>query len=430
MNRLPEYKKRNVRKHKKDIKNAVSDDIVMQKSKPKTKLENNETVKPVPRRKNINVIRGNKLKIRKKKMVLAGVCSVLVFAILLLSFLTPTGIIESIVNLSSSLKLGNSYPVKLSGGTLLSSTSQGNHLFLVSTTNFECYNNNGKNIFSYQHGYQSPLLSVSDARTLLFDQSGKNFSIHNLNRELYKGQTDNAILSADITRNGYYAIATLSDSYSSQVSVFNYKNEKIYEWYCSDYIINSVVLSPNGKTLGVSAVSANNGTFVSKVYVIGYESATPKATFDYNGLVLTLKKSGTKGFVSILENSVDFYSWRKYKTNSFTTDENIIISKNYKSNTLLVTGRLANKNENLITIFDASGKQKYTFTFNSIIDEIEYKGSHIYILSENNIHHYSISGEFIGKTSVDFGTRYFVSVSQKEMATINDNSMQKISFKG
>ena len=239
---------------------------------------------------------------------------------------------------------------------------------------------------------------------------------------------ENTILCADIARNGYYAIATLSDSYSSQVSVFNSKNEKIYEWYCSDFIINSVVLSPNGKTLGVSAVSANNGAFVSKVYMIQYESATPKATFDYNGLVLTLKESGTKGFVAVLENSVDFFTWRKYKTNTFSTDNNILVSENYKSKTLLVTGRLANKNENNITIFDASGKQKYNFTFNNIIDAIEYKGSHIYILSENNVYHYSLNGEFVGKISSDFGTRYIIPVSQKEIAAITDNNIQKISF--
>lgn len=427
---MPEYKKRNVRKHKKNIKNEVSDDIIMKKSKPKEKNRNYEPKNSVPQRKNINVIRGNKIKIRKKKMAFLGVVAFLVSFVILLSVLTPTGIIEATVNFSSSLKFGNSYPVRLSGGTLLSSTNQGNHLFLVSTTNFECYNNNGKNIFSYQHGYQSPLLVVSDARTLLFDQSGKNYSIHNLNRELFKGQTENAILSADIARNGYYAIATLSDSYSSQVSVYNNKNEKIYEWYCSDYIINSVVLAPNGKTIGVSAVSASNGAFISKIYVIGYDSATPKATFDYNGMVYSLKKSGTKGFSCVLENSVDFFTWKKYKTNSFTTEDTIIISKNYKANTLLVTGRLANKNENLITIFDSSGKQKYSFNFSSIINSIEYKGSQIYILSENNIYHYSLTGEFISKTPVDFGTRYIVPVSQKEMAIINDNSMQKISFKG
>lgn len=426
---MPDYKKRNVHKHKKNIKNEVSDDIVMKPKKRKESAEKNQERKEAPlKRKNINLIRGNKLKIRKRKMFFAAASIILVFAISLFSLLTPTGIIESVVNFSSSLKFGNSYPVKLSGGMLLNTTSQGNHLFLVSTTNFECYNNNGKNIFSYQHGYQSPLAAVSEARTLLFDQSGKNYSIYNLNRELYSGQTDNKILCADITRNGYYAIATLSDSYSSQISVFNGKNEKIYEWYCSDYIINSAVLSPNGKTLAVSAVSAKDGSFVSKVYVIQYESATPKATFDYNGLVLTLKRSGTKGFTCVLDNSVDFYTWRKYKTSEFSSENNVLISKQYKSNTLLVTGRVANKNENLISIFDASGKQKYSFVFNNIIDAIEYKGSHIYILSENNVHHYSLSGEFIAKASANFGTSFIVPISQKEIAAITDSSIEKLSF--
>lgn len=426
---LPDYKKRNVRKHKKNIKNEVSDDIVMKpkrRSDEKQKItEHNNTA---PKRKNINLIRGNKLKIRKKKMFLGAACIFLALLIALLSFITPTGIIETVLNLSSAVKFGNSYPVKLSGGMLLNAVTQGNHSFLVSTTNFECYNNNGKNIFSYQHGYQSPLISVSDARTLLYDQSGKNYSIYNLNRELYKSVTENKILCADITRNGYYAIATLSDSYSSQISVFNSKNDKIYEWYCSDYIINSVVLSPNGKTLAISAISANGGSFVSKVYVIQYETATPKATFDYNGLVLTLKKSGTKGFTCVLENTVDFFTWRKYKIGEFTTENNVLISKQYKSNTLLVTGRTANKNENTISVFDALGKQKYSFNFNNIIDAIEFKGSHIYILSENNIHHYSLSGEFISKTSTNFGTNFIVPISQKEIAAFTDSAIEKLTF--
>lgn len=426
---MPDYKKRNVRKHKKKIKNEVSDDIIM---KPRNKSdERNISVEPkrnTPKRKNISLIRGNKIKIRKKKMALGTVCVILAFAVLIFSLLTPTGIIETLANFSSALKLGNNYPVKLSGGKLLNTVSQNNHIFIVSTTNYECYNNNGKNIFSYQHGYQSPLICVSETRTLLYDQSGKSYSIYNLNRELHSVQTDNKILCADITRNGYYAIATLSDSYSSQISIFNSKNEKIYEWYCSDYIINSAVLSPNGKTLAVSAISAKDGSFISKVYVIQYESATPKATFDYNGLVLTLNKTGTKGFNCVLDNSVEFFSWRKYKLGEYAVENNVLMSKQYKANTLLVTGRTANKNENTISIFDSKGKLKYTFDFNNIIDRIEYKGSHIYILSENNIHHYSLSGEFISKTSANFGTSFIAPVSQKEVAAITDNAIEKLSF--
>ncbi len=427
---MPEYKKKNVKRHKRKIKNAISDEIVMQKSRTKTKEEEvaAEPQKRSSQHKKINVIRGNKIKRRQKRIITLFACGLLALILVVVSLMTPTGIVESISNLSTSLKFGNDYPVKLSGGTLVSAKPQGNHLFLVSTTNFECYNNNGKNIFSYQHGYQSPIASISDARTLLYDQSGKNYSIYNLSREIIRSQTENEILCANISRNGSYAIATLSDSYSSQVTVYNGKNENVFTWFCSDYIINSVVLSPNGKTLAVSAFSAANGAFVSKVYILKFDSATPKAEFNYDGLVLSLNPSGTKGFTCVLENSVDFMTWRNNKTNTFSTEDNILLSTNYKANTLIVFGRLANKNENNVIIFNAQGKQKHSFLFSGIIDAIQYKGTNIYILSENNVYHYSVKGELIEKSACEFGSKFILPVSQKEVAAITDSNIQKINF--
>ncbi len=322
---MPEYKRKNVKKRRRNIKNAISEDIVMQKSNKKTSGDEDSS-QSTPKSKKISVIRGNKIKKRQKRFITLLACGALALIFVIISLFTPTGIIESVVNFSASLKFGNDYPVKLSGGTLINTESQGNHLFLVSTTNFECFNNNGKNIFSYQHGYQSPIASVSEARTLLYDQSGKNYSVYNLNRELTNGQTENEILCANISRNGYYAIATLSDSYSSQVAVYNTKNENVFTWLCSNYIINSVTLAPNGKTLAVSAFSADDGAFVSKVYVLKYDSATPVAEYNYNGLILGLNKSGTKGFTCVLENSVDFITWRKFKCSTFSTEDNILIS--------------------------------------------------------------------------------------------------------
>ncbi len=424
---MPEYKKKNVKRHKRKIKNAISDDIVMQKSNSNAQ-SGDDTKKQPSQHKKISVIRGNKIKRRNRRLITLLACGLLALIVLIVSLLTPTGITESVANFSASLKFGNDYPVKLSGGTLINAKPQGNHLFLVSTTNFECYNNNGKNIFSYQHGYQSPIMSVSDARTLLYDQSGKNYSIYNLNREIITGQTENEILCANITRNGSYALATLSDSYSSQVTVFNGKNENVFTWFCSDYTINSVVLAPNGKTLAVSAFSASDGAFVSKVYILKFDSATPIAEYDYKGLVLSLNLSGTTGFNCVLENSVDFISWRKQKCSTFSTEDNILLSTSYKANTLIVSGRFANKNENNITIFDAQGKQKHSFLFSGIVDAIQYKGTNIYILSENNVYHYSVSGELISKSACEFGTRFILPISQKEVATVTDSNIQKINF--
>lgn len=425
---MPQYKKKNVKKHKRSIKNAVSDDIVMRNSTNNNSTLKNSTNKNYVKNKRINIIRGNKAAIRNRRFTIICICGILALLIFLVSVLTPTGLFETLTNFSATLKFGNSFPIKLSGGTLTDTVSQGNHAFLVSTTNFECYHTSGKNIFSYQHGYKLPMIDVSESRTLLYDQSGKNFSVYNLNKRLFEGTTDNEILNTAIARNGYYAIATLSNSYSSQVTVYNTDNEKIYEWFCSDHIINNILLSPNGKTLVVSAFTASNGTFVSKLYILEFDSATPTSTYDYSDLILSLNKSGTRGFTCVLQNNVDFFTWRKFKVSNFEISEEILFSENYNSDTLIVTGRQANKQVNGVNIFDHSGKLKNSFTFNGIIDAIELKDSNVYILSENNIYLYSVEGKFMGTSFCEFGSRFVLPISQKEAAAVTDNNIQKINF--
>ncbi len=427
---MPQYKRKNVKKQKRTAKNVINDEIVMKRAQKvhKEPKEKPESRTPNPQRKKINVIMGNKIHIRNKRIAMAGICCLLALCIVLISVLTPTGLIEAISNYTASLKFGSNYPVKLTGGTLVNSVAQGNHIFLVSTTNYECYNANGKNIFSYQHGYQSPIVCVSDARTMLYDQSGKKYSIYTLNNEVLTGETEREILAATIARNGSFALATLSDSYSSQVTVYNKNGKQIFEWYCADYIINSVILSPNGKTLAVSAINAKDGAFVSEVYLLEFNSADPISRFEYDDLILGLRQSGTSGFTGIFEKSVDFFNWKGAKKSNFTTDEEILLTKNYKSNTLIVSGRLANKNENTISVFDASGNSKHSFVFDGIIDAIEYKGTDVYILSEKSVYRYTVKGEFIDETVCDFGTRFVSPVSQKEIAAITDTKIVKLSF--
>ncbi len=424
---MPEYKKKNIKKHRRSVKNVMPDDISMRESKPARVNERRKTGTS-PQKRKINVIRGNKIKIRNRRFASAVTVAFLIIVIFIVSLITPTGIIESAANLKASIKFGSDYPVKLTGGKLYSSVSQGNHLFLVSTANYECYNTNGKNIFSYQHGFESPILCVSDSRTLLYNQSGKEYSIYNLSKELTSSATENEILCATISRNGTYAIATNSDSYTSQVTVFNKKNEKIYEWFCADYIINDLVLSSNGKKLAVSGVSAVGGSFVSKVFVLDYNSATPKAEFTYNELILGLNQSGTKGFSCITENTIDFFTWRKSKTATVSGENSISLIKNYGSNSLVVFEKPGNTNENIIKVFDSSGKEKSTFTFNNTVDYLEFKGANIYILSENNVYLYTLNGKFEGKTSCEFGTKYISAISHKEVASVIDSGIKKIIF--
>ena len=128
------------------------------------------------------------------------------------------------------------------------------------------------------------------------------------------------------------------------------------------------------------------------------------------------------------EHNSDFINWKKGKIGTFSTDDNVILSRSYKSSLLLVTGRTANKNESTVSVFDAKGNNKHSFVFEGIINNIEYKGTEVYILSEKTIYKYSVKGELLGSTQCEFGTRFIYPISKSEISSITDNIMRKLNF--
>lgn len=421
---MADYKKKKVKKRKIVPKNIISKDVQMAPSKQNTEKKQTAT----PNKNKIRVIRGNRNKIIKKRWYVTLTAVSLTAVIILISILTPTGIFESITNIATSVKIGNGYEINLSGGTVNKVIPKNNHYFVLSSTDYKCFNNNGKEIFSYQHGFENPMVVNGSARTLLFDLSGTKFNIYNLNRIVYSGSTQKEILTADIARNGNFAVATLSDSYTSQVTVYNKKGTPIYEWYCSELIINNIALSSNGKKLAVSAISASGGKFVSKLYILEFNSATPVTMFEYNELLLNIEKVGNSGFACIFEKSCAFFNWQSLKNNNYSSEEEILFSQSYNSSLMLITGRSGDKRLNYVKIFNKNGIITNEFVFDGVLDSVTLKGNYISFLSENNLFLYYLKGQLISKKPCEFGVSFAIPISRRQTALISDNNINKLTF--
>lgn len=420
---MADYKKKKVKKRKIAPKNIINKDIQMSPSKHKAE----KTPAATPNKNKIRVIRGNRKKIIKKRWYLTLTAISLTVIIVFISVLTPTGLFETITNITASVKIGNGYEVNLSGGTVNEVIPKNNHYFVLSSTDYKCFNNNGKDIFSYQHGFENPIIVNGSARTLLFNLSGTQYNIYNLNKKIYSGSTQKEILTADIARNGNFAVATLSDSYTSQVTVYNKNGTQIYEWFCSELIINNIALSSNGKKLAVSAISASGGKFFSKLFILEFNSATPTAVFEYNDLLLNIEKVGNSGFACIFEKSCEFFNWHKFK-NNYSSEEEILFSQTYNSNLMLITGRSGDKRLNYVKIFNKNGKITKEFVFEGVLDSVTLKGNYISFLSENNLFLYNLKGQLISKKPCEFGVSFAVPISRRQAALILDNKINKLTF--
>lgn len=431
---MAKYKKRDVKHSRKKVKNAVTRDVVMKpanssrKENKTLKTNKSQNLKPQKPEK-IKVIKGNRPKIKKRRMIVISLCLLLVAAFVIVLTIIPTSFGEFIENTVAFSGSGSGFPVTLGGGSISDVLSGDNCFIVASQTNVSGYNNSGKEVFSYQHGYEIPVVKNSPARFMLYSQGGTEYSVYNFNKNLYTQKTDNPILAANLSRNGYFAVATQSDSYTSQVTVYDDDAKQIYKWFCSDYIINDLVLSADGETLALSVFNTQNGVYNSKIYILKYDSATPVKLFEFNNdLIVSLRNFDSNGFYAVFGNKTEFIKWKSFESTAETFEKNIIFSRGDSDNSVIVTCREANVNDNTVYIFDDKGTQKGSFEFSSEINDIILKGKYIYILSDRKIYVYNLKCEKLNTKDCDFGIERIVPVGNFKVAVINDNLMEKIEF--
>lgn len=434
---MAEYKKKSVSQRKKRIKNSVTEKIPMQKTpaakkrdtvnREKVVIKTPQKAKPA-RNTEMKVVQGYKNKIKKRRLTVFGILGIVLIFVVVFALCLPTGLFEFFENRFALIGSGSGYPVSISSGGALVSTVQGkSHYIAVTAGSIDGYNNNGKLLFSYPHGYEYPVIKQSEERFMLYSIGDNEYSVYNLNKRLYSGTTDNKILAAAIAENGNYAVATQSDSYSSQVTVFDKNNKQIYKWMCADFIVNNVVLSPDGKNLAVSVFNTQSGKYLSKLYILGYNSATPKNLFEYEDeMIMSLSNAASSSFYAVFENSVTFYKWKDLSNSSVLTDKKVFFARNNKNYTVLVNGNEANKTDNEIVILNGKGEQKAEFAFSEEIIDIALRGKYIYILSDRMIYIYNVKGEVLNSVSCDFGVKRILPIASFSVATFTDNNIKKV----
>ncbi len=433
---MPEYKKKKVKKAKKNIKNTYTDDIKMvpkntraNKEKETTQKENKGVDnKPTPKK--VRIIRGNKLRNKRRRQVILSLVVLAIAAVVITSVSLPTGIFEFLQNAVASTGSEGGYPSAITGGSLINSVQMNNVFITVTPTHVSGYNQKtGKSVFNYQHGYERPLVAISDARFMIFTQGGKEYSVYNFEKKLFGAETENDILTAAIARDGTFAIATQSDGYSSEVAVYNKKGKKIFEWFCANYIINDILLSDNGNKLVLSAINAQKGTYVSKLVVLEVDnnSATPifSKTFE-NKVLLNVDSDNLRTFYAVFENKIEFFRWNSFENIAFDTEKDLIYSRTTSRHTLLIAGHNSNKGSNTAYIFNNKGEKISEFDINCEITDVAFKGEYIYILSDKTIYLYSVDGESVAEGECTFGVVRIMPISHHNAVALTDNSADKI----
>lgn len=361
------------------------------------------------------------------------ICGLLFFILLvtyiILSVLHPIGVVEYLKSAYYSIGSGKGYDIELDEGNPLYTVGDDSRYYVVSVNSVDCFNKSGKTIFKRSHSFSKPVLKHSETRYILYGQGETILYVGNFNENIHTQNLSHGIIAADISDSGVYAVASKSDGYSSSVVVYNKKHEKIFEWFSSDKIINSVKLSKNGKFLALSTLKVVNGKYQSDFCILNFKSADPIYTRSYNeDIVYQIHATDTNVFCTVLSDNIEFINHKKSTISSFKTDYSVNIVKYTNGKIIAVRNVAANQDESTIEIYNKNGELLHSFKIADSIKDITYKSNRLFALGTHNIYKYSTEGELLASTIADYDLLYIEAISSDNLALIKNSSITKLSL--
>lgn len=344
----------------------------------------------------LKLIDGGKELFKKKKFVRIFICAVLIFAVLIINFSTPTGLPESLTNTFAGFGSSGEIPFKQDGSRIIYAKTYGGKLFSLSDTSFCGYTASGGKFLDITHGFTSPACAFSSSRMLITNSLSNKYIITNYKNKLYSGTTENTIVCSNIAENGNYVFVTKATGYEAAAVVYNSSNKKIYEWCSSANPISAAALSYGGNRLVVSAISSQGGEIISNLYCFAFNSANPITQFSEKGVVLDIAPISNGCYAVTFKDKVVYYNYKRGELGRIEKSGNNICYFKYRKggeNIVVSTNGIISNSYNVY--YNKNERTKKQFVFDQEVLDADVLGGRIYLLLNKKVVCLNTAGKII-----------------------------------
>lgn len=372
------------------------------------------------------VVSGTRRKNRQKRLVFYTITAALLLTLFIIHLVLPTGLLEGIQNAYSKMGKGE-LPLNFYSANPVDYQKFGDVSCVLNDTFFEVYNEKGKLMQAVSHGLSNPQLEVSQARFLLFDRDRYTVKTYKYSTELGSVEFKNPIISADIGRNGTYAVVTGADSYLATVYVYNKNNDLLFSWNSANSYISDVAVADNGRSIAVSLFNAKDGAYSSTINIFNLKSATPVQVYQVNGLISALKSVNKNYFLAHGVDTAVAVPWKD--DNMLDLHLNGVVRHTDIADngiSAIAYGREYNESDNSIIIFDKRGAKQAEFSFKTKINDICVLKELVLILSNEKIYCVDFAGNIKSETVCDIKPLFIGAINEEKCLTVDNSKMNLI----
>ena len=212
-------------------------------------------------------------KIRKKKQqkrnrmtIIAIIVSTVFFAYLggifapSISFLS-----EALSSIKIAAMKGDGWPVASGTADVIVAEELAGGAAILDDDDLVIYSSMAKELRRIPHGFADPAISTANTRVCLYNRGGTDLKVESRDRTLFSRTFEKSIFTAKMADNGNLAVATKSQRYLSEITVFDSSFNEIYYCYFADSYPMNISFSNNGKYMAVTMIDVKDGNFGAKV---------------------------------------------------------------------------------------------------------------------------------------------------------------------
>ncbi len=251
----------------------------------------------------------------------------------------------------------------------------------------------GDEIWSSVTGLSNPGVCVSGDYVLIYDLKGTTALLFRNNKLVKKVSVENSILSANINKKGYFAIATDEVGYKGMVTVYSPSFKEIYRWHSGSGYIADLDISPENH-LAVSQINTDGEQLISRVLLFNIKNNKEKECLKReNILVSDIKFYDNESFTALSD--TDMFG--------FTSGGNLKYNVNFGGRSLiyynienmhnLVLAFKGNVNNTILESYSNTGKLRGSFDAPGEIGSADVNGEVILITSQRSLYSILPSGK-------------------------------------
>ncbi len=319
-------------------------------------------------------------------------------------------------------QIGKGFPVQEDFSDVLQSQEMGTGLAVLSPDSFDVYSPTGKDVFSYSHTMQQPVMDTASKRAVLYDRGSTTLKVLNGHNVLFQQEMENSIIHAEISDSNRIAVTTRSASYNGEVTVFNYNMKQRFVWYCATGFPISSTLSDSGKTLAVNTVQTVDGLLTSNIYLINARDGVEMYSIPSGSYPLKIQFLSDSKLLIAYQNRIVLWDVKNNtQLSSFdfggSTLQSVAVSGGYIA---VAYGGMSRQQSAQITLLTKESEEKFTVTVPEKISDLSLSSSRLYALGTENLYEYDYSARLmntvntgaLSKSLVDYnGTLLITSTS-------------------